>query len=415
MSVAGDTLTRPDPGPGIGARARGNRAWLIALGLLLALVALLVVTSRPSDYTPLSTENSTDTGTRALAQILREHHVEVTQFSRLSRARVADPARTTVVIANPELLTPGQLDSLADYPGDLVLLGADDAAFAALGLPLETSFEFLPEVAAAACADPDAQAAGEARVDFLGVRGTGAGDPVVCFTQRDGVGAMARVEDGARTVTVIASTDIVTNGSLADLGHAALALRVTGRHPDVAWYVADGFDPTLLTWAGDDAAGGGTGDTPGEGAGRETLSELEASPDFLPPGTGTALYALALALIFAAVWRGRRFGALVREPLPVVVRSSEATRGRARLYRRARATGRSAAALRGAAALRIARRIGVPRTASREDLVDGIRRATGRPAADIDSLLYGPPPADDSALMTLLTALDALESEVHRP
>ncbi|MDN4490178.1 DUF4350 domain-containing protein [Demequina sp. SYSU T00068] len=411
MSVGRESLVTTDPGPGIAARARGGRPWLVAVVLLAAIVALLVVTSRPSDYTPLSTENSTDTGTRALAQILRQHHVEVTQIDRLSRAGIADPAATTVVVANPELLTSGQLGSLADYPGDLVLLGADDSAFAALGLPVETALGFLPEVADAACQDPDAVAAGEVRVDHLGVRATAGGDVTVCFAQRDGAGAMARVEDGARTLTVIASTGLVTNGRLADLGHAALALRVTGRHPDVVWYVADGFDPTLLTWAGDDA-GGGSGDG---GVGRETLSELEASPDFLPPGTGTALYALGLALVFAAIWRGRRFGALVREPMPVVVRSSEATRGRARLYRRARATGRSAAALRAATATRIARRIGVPRTAGRADLVESIRRATGRSTAEIEALLYGAPPADDAALLTLLTALDALESEVHRP
>lgn len=414
MSIAHDTLVAPDPGPGLRARARTGRVWLVAGGLLAALVLLLVVTSRPSDYTPLSTENATESGTRAVAQILRGHGVDVRQIDRLSQARVSDPAAATVVIANPEWLTSGQLDSLTEYPGDLVILGADDAAFERLGLPIETASAFLAEETTAACEDPDALAAGTVETAYLGVRSTGADAGDLCFTQRSGVSAMARFVESGRTVTVIASTDVMTNGSLDRLGHAALALRVTGAHPDVIWYLSDGLDPTLLTWGGESTQGGGDG-TDGSGAGSGPLDELAANPDFLPPGTGTALYALALALVFAAVWRGRRFGALVPEPLPVVVRSSEATRGRARLYRRARAAGRSAAGLRAAAAMRIARRIGVPRTASRADLVDAIRRATGRSTAQIEDLLYGPPPADDAALLTLLTALDSLESEVHRP
>lgn len=413
MSIAPDTLIAPDPGPGLGARARAGRVWLVAAGLLAALVLLLVVTSRPSDYTPLSTENATDTGTRALAQILRAHGVEVRQIDRLSQARIGDPGASTVVIANPEWLTSGQLDSLADYPGDLVILGADDATFDGLGVPLESASAFLAEETSANCEDPDALAAETVETSYLGVRPTSADTGEFCFTQRSGVSAMARFVDGERTVTVIASTDLMTNGSLDRLGHAALALRVTGVHPQVTWYVSDGLDPTLLTWGGDGTQGGGG--TDGSGAGDGALDDLAANPDFLPPGTGTALYALALALVFAAVWRGRRFGALVPEPLPVVVRSSEATRGRARLYRRARAAGRSAAGLRAATALRIGRRIGVPRSASRTELVDAIRRATGRSTVQIEDLLYGPPPPDDAALLTLLTALDALESEVHRP
>ncbi len=87
-----------------------------------------------------------------------------------------------------------------------------------------------------------------------------------------------------------------------------------------AWYVGDYYDSTLL---------------PGKGG----ASDLQINADFLPPGFGTALYALGMTALVAALWRGRRFGPLAVEPLPVVVRASEATRGRARLYRRARAYG----------------------------------------------------------------------------
>ncbi|WP_296667559.1 DUF4350 domain-containing protein, partial [Demequina sp.] len=317
MTTATDFRTAP-AGPGLKARARSGRWGIVAVLLFVLLVASLALGARPGDYTALSTENSTPTGTRALAQILRDHGVEVRQVDRLAQARVTDPENTTVVIAEPALLTDGQAGSLAEYPGDLVLVGSGDTAFDALGIPIREAPVPLPEAASAQCADPDAAAAQEVRVEDWGVVGTGSvvGAGVdLCFAQRGGVSAYAAARDGGRSVAVIASTGIVTNGALDQLGHAALAIRATGRHPQVVWYVADGLDPSLLTWSG-------------SGAGAEPPSEIDATPDFLPPGTGSALYALALAALVGAFWRARRFGALVPEPLPVVVRASEATRGR---------------------------------------------------------------------------------------
>ncbi len=398
MTARADLLTTA-PGPGLRARARRGRLGIVAALVFVGILALLVVGSRTGDVVPLSTENSRAAGTRAVAQILRDHGVEVRQVDRLGQARVDDPSATTVVIANPYLLTPSQLDSVVRYPGDVVLLGSSDESLAALGVDAREAPVLLPRTVDAACADPDASAAGTAVVSDWGLVATG-DSAELCFLDGD-VAAFARATSAGRTVTVIASTPLVTNAQLDREGHAALAIRALGRHPDVVWYVADGFDASLLA-------------TPGSGGG-EAPTEVEATPDLLPPGTGSALYALALTALVAAFWRARRFGALVAEPLPVVVRASEATRGRARLYRRARATGRSAASLRAAAALRMGRRIGVPRSEDRATLVNAIARAAGRPAQDVDRMLYGPAPADDAALLTLISELDALESEVHRP
>ncbi|WP_217991162.1 hypothetical protein [Mobilicoccus massiliensis] len=44
---------------------------------------------------------------------------------------------------------------------------------------------------------------------------------------------------------------------------------------------------------------------------------------------------MTLTLLALALWRGRRLGPLVTEPLPVAVPADETTRARARLYRRA--------------------------------------------------------------------------------
>src|SRR5690606_1528818 len=150
---------------------------------------------------------------------------------------------------------------------------------------------------------------------------------------------------------VLASAEPLTNRSLATAGNAALALRVLGRGEHLVWYIPSWQVP----WNG---------------------SAPEDQPSAtMPPWTRPLMLMLGLVALVAAVWRGRRFGPLVVEQLPVVVRSGETTRGRGRLYRRARAHGHAAAALRAAAASRCATRLGLPRSAGADALVDAIAHA----------------------------------------
>jgi hypothetical protein len=118
-------------------------------------------------------------------------------------------------------------------------------------------------------------------------------------------------------------------------------------------------------------------------------------------------------------WRARRLGRVVTEPLPVTVRAAEAVEGRARLYRRARARGHAADVLREATRARIAGLVGNTAATSasgtaRAVLVTAVAARTGRPAVQVDELLYGPAPVDDSAMIELARALDACEAEVRR-
>jgi hypothetical protein len=115
---------------------------------------------------------------------------------------------------------------------------------------------------------------------------------------------------------------------------------------------------------------------------------------------------LAIAVALLALWRARRLGPVVTEPLPVVVRAAETVEGRALLYRRAGAADHAGEALRQATRDRLGDLLGTP------DLVAEIARRTGR--HDTETLLYGPPPAGEAELVALADALDALENEVSR-
>ena len=77
---------------------------------------------------------------------------------------------------------------------------------------------------------------------------------------------------------------------------------------------------------------------------------------------------LTFVALLAVIWRGRRLGPLVFEPLPVIVKAAETAEGRARLYHDAHAVDRAADNLRAGTLVRLARPSGsgraLPRTMS---------------------------------------------------
>jgi hypothetical protein len=395
-------LTRSDPVVGDGTTGRGRaadrwRRWraLVAIVAGLLVVALLSALPEPrTSTTPLAPDNAGADGARAAAQILGRQGVRVHYVRRIADVRAAARSGTTLLVAGDRLLDEEQVDSLRATGADLALVEASWA----LGRltdrvqPAAGSASVPAQTRTAACDDPDARAAGTitAAGGYVAV-GEGA---LVCFPGSDDAlrgGAYAVVPGGQR-IAALSDAGPLENANLADDGNAALVLRMLGRHRDLVWYVPSAGDAD-----------------PGDGTATPSLRDL------VPPAVPLVALALLLVLVVAGFWRGRRLGRLVVEPLPVVVRSGEATRGRGRLYRRARAHGHAAAALRAGTAARCATRLGLPRSAEPPALVAAIARASGRDADAVADLLYGPPPTDDGALTRLARALDDLESEVQHP
>jgi hypothetical protein len=371
------------------------------------MVAIIALTGSDENSTPLSTANPGPVGSMAVAEVARAQGLELREVDRLSRARITDPANTTLVVADGGYLQSFQAESIADYPGDIVVIGWGDAIASAVGLDLVTVWGE-EGTSTARCDDPHASAAGTISTQGQLMSGELDGGATGCFSTGAGTYGYVVIPHGDYTVTLIADPIVATNDAVAHEGNAALVLRAIGQRATAVWYLGTFYDSSTLTWT--EPTQGGTSGPGGPGS-----PDVGASPDFLPPGTGNAIYGIAVALIAVVLWKARRFGALVTEPLPVVIRSSEATRGRARLYRAANAYGRAGASLRGAAAGRIGRRLGVSRYDGKDALLVATSRATGREIRDLDSLLYGPPPPNESAMMDLAIALDQLESEVHRP
>lgn len=386
--VLGDGTTA-----GARARSRWRRAQFPLVVVAVVVVAAVLgslLTARVSQV-PLAPDNPGPNGGRALAQILQGQGVRIEYVRTVAAATAAAQEGTTLLVATSHTLFEDQVDRLAAVPADTVLVAPVAYHVPRLtGDALETRYGGAVTLREAGCDDPDAVAAEEIRASEYRLRAT-SDDATVCFTGPEGEdGSFGVVQDGRKRVVVIPDGSLMSNAALAEHGNAALLLRSLGHHETLVWYV-----PSMNDTGVDGPAGPGLG-------------------DLLPPWAGAVALHLVVVALALALWRGRRLGPVVTEPLPVTVRAAETTLGRGRLYRRARSRGHAAAALRAGTAHRAAGRLGLPRSAGAADVIDAVARATGRSTEQVAGLLYGPPPQDDAGLLDLARRLDELESEVHR-
>jgi hypothetical protein len=127
------------------------------------------------------------------------------------------------------------------------------------------------------------------------------------------------------------------------------------------------------------------------------------------------LVQLVIGVLVLAYARGRRFGPVVREPLPVTVRAAEAIEGLSRLYRRSQDRGHAADVLARASRRRLGHDLRLPSAATTADVVRAVAERTGRGPAEVLALLDPAVPPDDAALVRLADDLDSLERQVRRP
>jgi len=123
---------------------------------------------------------------------------------------------------------------------------------------------------------------------------------------------------------------------------------------------------------------------------------------------------LFIALVVLALWRARRLGRPVVEPLPVVVRAAETVEGRGRLLHAARARGAAAASLRAAAIRRLSQVLRLGPDEDPDSITELVTERTRAPAGEVNALLYGGEPPDDAALVRLAQDLPRLETTLKR-
>ncbi len=384
--------TAPAAAPRTGPR-RVLRSPLAFLAVLLVLTVGLAVLAARGNQGRLDPDSFTPQGSHAVAQLLRDNDVDVVVTRDLTATRAAlgpRPARA-LVVTTPDLLPPDLLGGLAAAAATTVLVEAGSPSVAATVPQLEPVGGRKVSDRTPDCGLPMATRAG--RVDMGGLGYAPGPDaqagaqpaPELCF----------RSDDGANLAVVggrylLGAGTLLTNERLDRHGNASLALALLGQRSTLVWYVPSLDDPALHS------------------GGQRSLTSL------LPDALKLAALQLAIGMVLLALWRARRLGPVVTEPLPVVVRAAESTEGLARLYRRAGARQRAASELRAAAVRRLAPGFGMSAThADPRALTEGLSAHTGRSTAEIGQLLYGAAPDTDAGLLDLAAELDLLEDDVR--
>lgn len=389
--------------PTLGQRLRSGATWiwaipvLLVVGLGIPLIQGLLSAESPRDLDPRS---AAPAGAKAVVEVLRGQGVDVRLAAGLDEALAApDPAATTLVIADSawQLGQDAARAVLDGGFGHVVIVGSGAVGiFEEAGAPIQyagysdpepvgtagTDFQPLPvgtscepELAAdapavSAVGGPSYQLA-DAERGYL-CYGSAAEAPIV----------MAQLDDD-RWLTVIGAEGLLINDRIDDHANAALALGLLGDEPSLVW-----FDTQLAPAEA----------VPGDAFG-----------DHVPGWVTPAMLLLSAGILAAGMWRGRRFGPLVAERLPVVVRGSETLEGRARLYAASGSRLRAADALRIGALGRIASALNLGRGAGAAEIADALAAATGRPRDRVRYALLDAVPQGDEELVALSDELLELE------
>ncbi|HKU03632.1 MAG TPA: DUF4350 domain-containing protein [Arthrobacter sp.] len=389
--------TQRSPGaspPGGSLRAVRFPAWLrqhrgIAAAAAVVAVALALVIGTQlapkGDNLRLSVHNAGPEGARALGEILGRHGVSVHAPARFDAALDdlrSSSSATLLLYDRYGVLDAQQLAGLAAAADRVVVVAPRLETLAALdgGIHQAGVVPDASPVLNPGCALPDAEAAGQ----VTGQGGYVYDGGTTCYSAAGTAGMLAASDDGR--LAVLGNTAVLGNDKLDELGNAALAVRTLGASRDLVWYLPSFEDATA------------------DGSGK-TLDDLApAWARFLGPW----LLVVALAAI---MWRGRRHGPLVFEPLPVVVKAVETAEGRARLYQDSRAVEQARNNLRAGLLVRLAAKLRLGPGATAEEAIAAAARLLGRDAAGV-RMLINEQPTTEARLVAWSQALDQLEKEV---
>jgi hypothetical protein len=367
-------------------RRRSLVGWaVVAIVLVIvALVGTALAGGGWAERDALDPESAGPGGTRALARLLDEQGIDVRVARDRAAALAALEGDATLVVPDTPALSDEAVEELAAAATDVVLLEPRSRTLRLLLPGAELAGSAGTDELAPACDLPAATRAGDVGGGSLTTAPPGS---TGCYPDGDGFALVSATVDGL-TVTALDGRAMVANDVLATSGNASLALSLLGAQPRVVWYL-----PSL---ADSDATG-----TP------PSLGEL--TPEWVTP----AMLLLVIAAAAAAFWRGRRFGPLVVEDLPVTVRASETTTGRARLYARANDPGHALDQLRLGALERIARVLGLPASAHPGEISDAAAGRLHADASAVRSILIDRTPLTDRELVEIAVSLRELESRVR--
>lgn len=388
---------------------RRTRGLLLAAAIVAVAGVALAALRSGGEQGMLDPRSASPFGSKAASRLLTDRGVTTKVVTSSTEVLAQTDSGTTLLVPAPDHLNERQRAEIrraTERSGRTVLIAPGPEAAKALAPDVRTAAPVPVQAVAPACDFPAARRAGDA--DLGGFRYSAkTTDADNCYP-RKGKATLLRLpstpsdDTGSaptRDTVLLGAPDPLYNENLAEQGNASLTVQLLGSRPQLLWYLPSDTDTA-----------------PPEG-------EQRGFFDLLPSGWTWATVQLAIAAALAALWRARRLGPLVQERLPVAVPAAEATEGRARLYRKANARDHAASSLRSASRTRLANLVGVAHTQAHTpdvlvpalaDRTRGHDSPTGpqRDSSAIHSLLFGPAPQDDTALVQLADALDQFEHQL---
>lgn len=366
--------------------------WIItALFLLSVALVSLNLVGTAVDGPPLDPTSPRESGTLALAEVLRQQGVDVIVTTGLSETRtaLAEASESTLFLTNFDgFLTDKQIADTSDLAPTVIIAGPGITELLAVAPEVANAGTRVGTVPAQ-CPSPLVSQAPEISAGPSSLRIIDNESGAVGCYGNDELGfGLISIDRGSTHLVLLAATNALTNGAITTADNAAFALRLLGHNDTLVWYTPS-FDD--LSDAG----------------GIKTYDEL--SPDWVTP----VVWLIVLTLLTAAIWRGRRFGPLVIEKLPVTVRSNETMQGRARLYEKTAARLHTLDSLRIGSIRRLATLCGMASTASIDDVINRISPLIDQPVAQLRQLLVDARPTNDSELLSFSDELLALEQRVE--
>jgi len=363
-------------------RRRRLLPWALIVGGI-AVFVLIVGRGGNDNGRYLDPTSTGRAGTKAMVDTLRELGADVDVTD-------ADPdRRTTAVFLGVDGLTNQRRQSLATWiesGGTLVL--ADD------GSPLNPFRPDRPSIFGLSASGLDRHCTVPALRDVGRVEAPDAAllrprPPAVgCFKingDPDSGAWLITQSVGTGNLVVLGGASAFTNSNLghADNGLLAVTLLALGPSARVQVYPL-----------------------PSPGGGRRGLVDL------VSPHVKLALVMLAIAFVVYALWRARRLGRPVLEPMPVEIPGSELVAAVGRLFQRSRSRERAADLVRDGTRRQLAGRLGLGPEASADDVAAAVAARTNMSVDEARVVLSGPAPADEAQLVEIARAAETMTREV---
>lgn len=380
------------------------RPWLlIAAGaLVIAVASALMAGGAANANSPyLGVDSARPNGAKAMFTVLGNQGVATSSASNIDEARAqlqdADGTTTLVLHDRDGIAVDDLATQVADLNADRVVLIAPSRSLLAAfdGALVSGGVGAIGEAGAtvdagAECAAPLGELAPE--ISQRGARlyklGDGADADSACYSESGGFAYIETTLASGVQVAALGATDNLTNGEVLSSANAAMGLAVLGETESLVWYV------------------------PGVRDAEAVFGAQPSINSFVPPWLTPSILIVLATTLALMVWRGRRFGPLVEERLPVIVEASETMQGRGRLYAQQRARLRALDNLRVGTTTRLARSLGLSRASNVQEIITSSASILGANRAAVAWTLLDAVPESEAELLDLSQALLTIEQRV---